>query len=490
MVTFQKTMKKLIPDVNTSEKLKSMGIADNLLKIVQRFLSDRFQKVVLNGQSSEWAAVKAGVPQGSILGPLLFLVYINDISNGISSNVKLFADDTSLFSVIWDSKRTSDQLNSDLVKISQWAYKWKMLFNPDPTKQAQEVIFSRKNNKSHHPTVFFNDSPVQNTNVQKHLGLYLDHKLNFNYHIKEKVIKVNKGIGLLRKLRYSFPRKSLITIYKSFIRPHFDYADIIYDQPYNDSFSQHIESFQYNAALAITGAIRGTSQDKLYNELGIESLRDRRWFRRLCTFYRIKISERPSYLFDCIPKNSSKYNTRNNDTAFGIFCRTESYKNSFFPYTIDEWNRLDSGIRNSNSYLVFRKQLLNFIRPIPNSIFNLYNPLGIKFLTRLRLDFSHLNEHRFRHNFEACLTPLCTCSQTTESTLHFFLHCHHYKDLRTDLFNDIKSIDKSIVNFPDETLLKTLLYGDSKLTSSENFKLLEATIKYILASNRFNVSLF
>ena len=111
---------------------------------MESFLSERYQRVLINGQSSEWPSIKAGVPQGSILAPLLFLIYINDLSYGIISNVKLFADDTSVFLTIHDSNTSASNLNSDLQKISEWAFKWKMSFNPDPTKQAQEVIFFSK----------------------------------------------------------------------------------------------------------------------------------------------------------------------------------------------------------------------------------------------------------------------------------------------------------------------------------------------------------
>ena len=100
-------------------KLESIGISGNLLNLMESFLSERYQRVLNNGQSSEWASIKAGVPQGSILGPLLFLIYINDFSDGIISNVKLFADDTSIFSTIHDSNTSASNLNSDLQKISE-----------------------------------------------------------------------------------------------------------------------------------------------------------------------------------------------------------------------------------------------------------------------------------------------------------------------------------------------------------------------------------
>ena len=100
--------------------------------------------VLLNGQTSKWLQIKAGVPPGLFLEPLLFLVYINDSPKGLTSNVKLFADDTSIFSVVRDSSSSSLTFNEDVSKISQWGYKWKMLFDPDASKQAQEIVFSRK----------------------------------------------------------------------------------------------------------------------------------------------------------------------------------------------------------------------------------------------------------------------------------------------------------------------------------------------------------
>ena len=125
-----------------------------------------------------------------------------------------------------------------LKKILEWAFKWKMLFNPE------EVIFSHKNTKTDYPTVFFKEVPVAHTPCQKHLGMHLDEKLNFQTHIKEKIAKANKGTGIIHKLAKVLPRESLITIYKSFARPHIDYGDIIYDQPNNDSFCNMIERVQ------------------------------------------------------------------------------------------------------------------------------------------------------------------------------------------------------------------------------------------------------
>ena len=146
-------------------KLKQNGVTGDLLN----FLID-FLKVALNGQHSKWSNISAGVSQRSILGPFLFLIYINDLSDNLSSNPKLFADDTSLFSVVHDTNQSGINLNDNLEKIGNWAFKWKMNLNPDINKQAQEVIFSRKLQKSNHPSLTFSGTSVTQSEIQKHSG--------------------------------------------------------------------------------------------------------------------------------------------------------------------------------------------------------------------------------------------------------------------------------------------------------------------------------
>ena len=119
--------------------------------------------------------------------------------------------------------------------------------------------------------------------------------------------KVNKTIWLLRELQNTLPRPSLLTNYKSSIRPHLDYGDIVYDQAYSASFQQKVESIQYNAAVAITGAMRGTSTEKHFEELDLESLQHRRWYRKLCCFYKVLKDESPKYIFNIIPQLSGRY---------------------------------------------------------------------------------------------------------------------------------------------------------------------------------------
>ena len=168
--------------------------------------------------------------------------------------------------------------------------------------------------------------------VSKHLGILLDSKLPFEEHCKTILSKTNRTIGLLCKLQSLLPREALITIYKAFVRPHLDYGDVLYDQVFKASFYEKLESIQYIACLALTGAIRVTSKEKIYQELG---------------------------------------------------------------------------------------NVLKFIRPSSNSIFDCHNPIGIKYITRIRLGLSHLREHKFKHSFQYTLNPICNCGNDVEFVIYF-----------------------------------------------------------------------
>ena len=316
-----------------------------------------------------------------------------------------------------------------------------------------------------------------------------DEKLNFKKHVDGAISKVNKGISVIKKLRHTLPRKSLITIYKVFLRPLIDYGDIIYDQPNDDSFCEKLESIQYKAALAITGATQGTSRDKIYKELGLESLKTRRWYKHLTCMFKIMNEKAPNYLINLIPKRNQIIRTTNSHTPI-IHCRIDYFKYSFFPSTLRDWFNLDENIRNSESISSFKNKLLAFIRPEESIIFNIFDPQGLTILTRLRVGFSHLNEHRFRHNIENCINPLCSCSLETEDTSHHLLHCHHYSQNRICLMNSIKSEINNFESFSDNDKVEILLYGDSHLDNNKNKYILEATLNYFKNCERFSGSLF
>ena len=224
--------------------------------------------VVSRMRSEREREISAGVPQGSILGPLFFPVYINDLAVGLKCNFKLFADDTSLFTVVEDSTNTAaNDMNHDLDLIGQWAYAWRMSLNPDPQKQAVELTFSKKKMEIYHAVIFFNDIPVKKVNEHKYLGIILDSKLSFSAHIKSAISRARKGIGLLKYLSKYLPRHTLNESYKFYVRPHLDYGDVIYLIPAKVcEFSQNIivpnvmeklESVQYSAALTVTWTWRG-----------------------------------------------------------------------------------------------------------------------------------------------------------------------------------------------------------------------------------------
>ena len=153
-------------------KLRSVVVSRELHNLGNH-LSERFQRAFLNEQNLSWWPVLAGVPQGSILGPLLFLVYINDLPNELKSTVKLYVDDTSLFTIVRSKNESVNILHNDLFSVSKWAYNWKMLFIPDPSKPTQEVLFSRKEKVQIHLATSLSNIHIERASYQKHLGILL-----------------------------------------------------------------------------------------------------------------------------------------------------------------------------------------------------------------------------------------------------------------------------------------------------------------------------
>ena len=329
-------------------KLKRNGINGNLLNLISNFLSDRKQRVVLNGIESEWENIYSGVPQGSVLGPLLFLIYINDLTDNIKSKIKLFADDSSLFLKVKDIEEAQSLLTSDLGTISAWAYQWKMQFNPDITKQAIEVIFSTKYKKENHPPLFFSGIPVARNDSTKHLGFYLDEKLSFKKHISEAIIKAKRGVSLLKFLSRYLNRTKLDLAFKMHVRPHLEYGDIIFHDRSSELMNL-LESVQYQAGLVVSGCWQGTSTTKLYNELGWESLAERRKFHRLTQYFKILNNMTPSYLSEYVLKAPPSGTIR--------------LSNSFFPYCFNEWNKTDPVIKTYISLASLKSNYLKTIRP-------------------------------------------------------------------------------------------------------------------------------
>ena len=159
--------------------------------------------------------------------------------------------------------------------------------------------------------------------------------------------------------------------------------------------------------------------------------------------------------------------------------RTELFQNLFLPLTTTEWNKLDFDVRNVDTYSLFCKNLLAFIRLIANSLWSIYDPLGIKLLHRLRLGFSHLLENKFKHNFADTVNPLCPCFLEIESTQHYFLRCHNYVTFRTTLMYELNTINSKFNILEPNELVKTKLYEDKNFDNDSNLKILTGTINFI-----------
>ena len=375
-----------------------------------------------------------------------------------------------------------------------------MAFNPDPQKQAVELTFSKKKIEIDHPVILFNDIPVKKVNEHKHLGIILDSKLSFSAHIKSAISKARRGIGLLKYLSKYLPRHTLNELYKLYVRPHVDYGDVIYHIPAKAcEFSQNIilpnmmeklESVQYSAALVITGTWRGTSREKLYTELGWESLSSRRWSRRLTSLYKFVNNLSPEYTVDPIPPlHQSQYCLRDQDVIGQMRARTEKFKSSFYPNCLSEWNKLDPELRLAPSVAVFKKKLLSIVRPPAKSVFGIHDPIGLPYLTQLRVGLSKLNCHKFKHNFRDTINPMCPTSDGIEDTEHFLLLCPSFDLQRRDLLAGIVELLRpfvQIASLSNDALTQLLLYGDQDLSNDLNKNILELTLRFIHKAGRFD----
>ena len=307
------------------------------------------QATVIKGEKSDFKSVSAGVPQGSVLGPLLFLIYINDIVNNIQSVIKLFADDTSLSLALNNPDSRAEILNHDLEKINEWAEKWKVRFNEEKTKQLN---FTRGQNQNQQLT--FGSKTLKETPSHKHLGIILQNNCRWDEHIRSVINKTSMLFSCLRSYKYKISRKALETMYKSFILPLFDYADIVWDNR-TDTQSKKLESLHLEAIRIILGGIRGTSHQKLYTESGFCTLKERRKRHKLVMFHKMILGLCPQYISDLLSPlvaHINPYHRRRPLERDVTTCKTELYRNSFIPSTTAEWNSLPISVQQSTSLSV------------------------------------------------------------------------------------------------------------------------------------------
>ena len=295
-----------------------------------------------------------------------------------------------------------------------------------------------------------------------------------------------QSFGLLKYLSKYVSRDVLDQTYKLYVRPHLDYGGIMYhkyDPDVQLNFKQLLEQTQYKAALAVSRAWMGTSRQKLLEELGWETLYNRKWCRRLCHFFSLITSKSPDYLFNEIPEQRLfEYNLRNTRCYEQNVGRTMRFSSSYFHDTIWEWNLLDKSVQDYPSLAAFRSKLLRIIRPAENPVYNVHFILGFKLLTRLRVSFCPLIEHRFRHNFD-CLNLICICGTGKEE---YLLHCPQFTTQRQDLLGQVPYVGYDVASMNSKDLCILLLYRNPNESTFANRIILQATITFIKRSGRFN----
>ena len=461
-------------------KLKKNGITGDLLDWFSNYLDNRQQRVIIQGQSSSWGTIKADVPQGSVLGSLMFLIFINDIVDVVRSKIKLFADDTTLYIDVDNPIAAAKTINSDLSSLHQWSRDWLITFN---ALKTDSMLVTRKSSTTDHPPISFQGHVLQDTNNHKHLGITLRSDLRWSDHISDITNKASKLVGIMKSLKYILDRPILETIYISFVRPILEYASPVWSGC-TESDQDKLEYVQLEAARVVTSAMHGTSNAKLYEELGWHKLSKRREVSKLVLMYKLVHNLAPSPLCSLISSRTDtdapRYETRQKFDLPHFRARTDLFNKSFFPSSVRLWNELPLNLRLSPSLQEFKSNLL---QPIKRPVLfpKLFN-CGKRFLsilhTRLRLGASQLNSHLFKIGVKD--TAKCICGSDNEDSWHYFFVCPLYTAARSKLHSTIS-------NFAPFTL-QTVLYGHGSCSLSENTRIFSAVHEYIEMSERFKPS--
>jgi len=242
---------------------------------------------------------------------------------------------------------------------------------------------------------------------------------------------------------------------------------------------ERIEKVQYHAALAITGTWQGSNRNKLYDELGWESLSDRRWCRRLIQLYKIRNNLTPQYLRDNLPgQRIPRYRNTTDYCYHEIFCITSRYKNSFFPDVTKSWNDIGPEFQSCTSLESFKRGILNLIRPIEKSIYGIHDPLSLKRIFQLRVGLSPLKCHKKSHKFIDTPNDWCDCHCAPESTKHFLLECPLFLLQRQKLRQLVSNLLVNTQIFHLMNDFKLYLYGHHSLSNQVNKSVLSYTITY------------
>lgn len=292
-----------------------------------------------------------------------------------------------------------------------------------------------------------------------------------------------------------FPLKTLSQMYKALVRSHLDYCDIIYHIPSTQSQSgivlnelmEKLEQVQYQAALFITGAWKGTNRSKLYEELGWESLSERRWCRQMFQIHKILNDKTPSYLKEILPRLRRPLYCQNFTNTFQeIRCNSERYKNSFCPNAISSWNIIIDQFHEMPSFGLFKNHIYKLIRPEERSIYGIFDVIGIRYLFQLRLGLSPLRAHKWKHHFCDITSNICICNDGPEDTNHYLFHCNLYSMQRLSLLENVEEILRTYNRNHVYNQERLYLYGDKELREDDNKRILMHTISFLKDSKRFD----
>jgi len=346
-----------VPHKRLIEKLKGYGITGKILSWIEDFLKNRKQRVVINGELSDWGRVESGVPQGSVLGPVLFLIFINDLPNTMKCTVKLFADDTKLYSILRNNEEANN-LQDDVFRASEWANLWNLEFNAKKCKtmhigKSDGDDYFIKNNQG-------NIEEISKVKEEKDLGVRFDSELKFKQHIGEKIKLANRNLGLICKTFTYMTEQTLMNLYKALVRPHLEYATPIWYPRYKkDKIA--VENVQRRATKMVKG-IRHYSYSERLRKLGLPSLEYRRDRADMIQVYRIQ-SGYDSLSSECFfpkPRDQGvEYNLPrgNSKKIYKGRVRTDLRANAFSQRVVNSWNSLPENVVSAPSINAFKSRL-------------------------------------------------------------------------------------------------------------------------------------
>ena len=341
-------LKKAFDTVNYAilfNKLKRLGINNDALKWFQSYLQDRVQCTIVNGVASQMQKVECGIPQGSNLGPLLFLVYINDLTKCVTnSNISLYADDTCIYSSDKDVVNVVDALNNDLRVVNKWLVNNKLALNAKKCECL--LVGSRKRIKDAVvPDVIIGKEKIQRVKCVKYLGIMIDEHLDWSTQVETLSKKVVKDIYLLRRIRQFIGQKVALMFYKSIIQPKFDYCDTVWGKM-GKGYSQKLQILQNRALRSVMQVNWTVPTDTVFDTLQMDRLEDRRIKRVLCFMYKVvynlvPLSVRKYYRF-----KECKYNLRQTLYNFVLPKATTEFKRRRVScYGVKLWNNVTDEIK-------------------------------------------------------------------------------------------------------------------------------------------------